>query len=1139
MIAVWDATTCATRMILSDVQYKAVTALAFSNSGQLLAAVGLDADHTLTVYDWQSNVILCRAYIGPKRISGICFSSSDTEVLVCGIKEIQICVLSTWQLSTIKVSLEEGGHVQPYLSCVYFRGFPTVGTADGHIYCFEEGKLRSVIKAHDGGVHSMDVSFSGEQLVTGGKDGLVKLWNTTLDCIKEYSVENLLNSAPISCRVRSVAFSKDGDSLLIGTRAADVIELRLRNSSVVGGKPILHGHGARELWGLAAHPTKEEFITTSDDSTIRLWDAKSCSMVKCVKLDIPSRCVAYSPDGKVVVLGLGNGKRTKKGASKDGTILVLDSHNLKSLHETKDSNEAIRCVRFSSDGKILAVGSDDGKVYLYNVKDHYSRRATISCHRAPLVSLDFTHDSQFLMSTDVTKRICYSETTSGAYVPSAAALRDAKWATWTSTVGWPTLGLWEMQPNGAEPSAAAKSWSGSLLASGNTAGRIYVVHNPCPEMSGFSGDRGHAGVVSNVAWLAGDGMLISVGAKDHTILQWKCQYDDVRESGDEGGLSCDDSEIERDGGHEFSSYSIAKKQRVEGYQPPWMANVVPPTNIREDNIMLPFVDADLEFVHGIRSGDCRNTVKYNEDGNVVYFSSTIGIIYDRKHHSQLFYQGHSNAIISIDLGLNGKIAATGELAFNAEIHIWDARTAASLSSFSNIHRHGVTSLSFSTSGASLISLGQDTLNSVVILSSPSKRWVDDVFVQYSVNLTPLKMFWIRFCSDEMEYPIVAGGKRCLFFLKPVGKVLEKKKGTFGRRRKLQAMLCSLLVTVETPTSSAESEVQHSELTHMLLTGTVTGHVYAWKNHRVDSTLTAHDAPVFALAAIRQGFATGGKDGYIKLWSLRFQQLHSYNLQAFQPSPYNLSVHSLATNHLKSKMTIVARSGEMYELTLATHTPLLVMESHSHRELHGLALHPKNTDEYLTVGDDGILRLWNFELKKCIRRSNIEVASRAIAWSPDGQHIAVGVGGDPSMTTKDGALMILNGTTLDVVFEDRKAKLTITDLAYSPSGELLTVASRDGKVYIHESGVSGVQQYKLRVAFELPSKESYAMKIDYNTESSIIRLSTSKQEILHYQIRSDDVELLPLATTVRDETWYTTNCTFGFSIKGMTMPVHFM
>lgn len=858
----------------------------------------------------------------------ICFSDNDLNFITCGLKEVKLWTLSTWACSSSVLKLNDGGRPQPFMTCVYFVGKPTVGTVDGHLYVFDDYAMHHAVKAHDGGVHAMHVSYSKTQLVTGGKDGVIRIWNIQLDCVKEILVENVLNSSStISTRVRSVCFSKDGNFLLVGTRGADIFEIRISNSSLVGSKPLLQAHGCRDLWGLAAHPTKEEFMTSGDDCTIRQWDSKSMLPLKCIKMDSPSRAIAYSPDGKLVAVGFGSGGRRSRGkAGKDGAFVVLGAGELKLIHEGKDSNEAIRFVKFSADSKILAVGSEDARVYMYNVKDHYSRRCTISCHRAPLFSCDFSTDSKFLMSIDVTKRICYSDTTSGAHIPSAAALRDVKWATWSSPVGWPVKGLWEIQPVGAEPTAVQRSWGGMLLATGNSAGRLYLVHNPCQSLAGFVGDNGHAGAISQVGWIAGDSAVISIGAKDNAIFQWKCVYDVSRESGDEGGLSCDDSEIERDCGHE--EVAVSAKQTLMTQQP-WLANIAPPALVSDDVITTPPVQVDPDFIHGIRSGDCRQSLRYNCDGNIVFFACRMGIIYDRAQHVQRIYDHHNAAIISIDIGVKGKIVASGELCDNPDLHIWDAKTAAKLFVVSDIHRNGISGLSFSPSGKWLASLGQDTMNSIVLIRSPSARWLGDVYVHSSVNISLSKMFWIKHLdNDSAEYPIIVGGNRLIYFFRAVGKTLVKSRGTFGRRRKLQSILCITEAEVVLGSGSApsmqvvagkepdESPGSHA-LTVALLTGTVTGHIYVWKNQRVASTLTAHDAPVFCVAALKAsaggGFLTGGKDGLIKVWSPGLKLIYSYNSQTFTPSPFNLSVHSLAVNDISNKLAIGTQSRLLYFL----------------------------------------------------------------------------------------------------------------------------------------------------------------------------------------------------------------------------------
>lgn len=1155
-ISVWSAVTTKALQVISDFQEKSVIGLEFSNTSDLLAVVGLDKDHSVSIYDWKQGILLCRCFSGCRRIIDICFSPDDQYLLSCGIREVRTFKIDTWSLASTKLMLVDGGMLQPYLCCTYFAGYPTVGTTDGHLYVFDGNSLHHVVKAHTGPIHAIHVSHAGDQMVTGGKDGLVKLWNQSLDCIKEFSVDAVLpvSQPTISHRVRSVCFSRDDQFLLVGTRGAEIFEIRISNASMVGSRPILQAHGYRELHGLATHPVKEEFVTAGDDCTIRLWDSKASIQVKCIRMDSPSRSICYSPDGRLVAVGFGCGgkKGRSKSTTKDGSFVVLSANELKLVHEGKDTNEAIRFVKFSADSKVLAVGSDDGKIYCYNVRDHYSRRCTMNCHRAPLLCCDFSADGQFLMSIDITKRICFSETTSGAHIPSPAAVRDTKWSTWSSPVGWYSKGLWDFQPLGAEPCSVQRSWGGSVLASGNTDGRIFLVHNPCQELAGFVGDAGHAGPIAGLHWLAGDSALISIGSKDHTILQWKCLYDTARESGDEGGISCDDSELDRDGGNEELNSIVKNKADIDeesedfitgAQMQGWMANVAAPSHLRDDNVAMPDLVVEPDHVHGVRSGDSRQSLRYNDDGNLVFFSAQFGIVYDRKEHVQHIYEGHQSPIISLDVGVNKQFAATGELGFNPEVHIWDARTATKLSTVKDIHRHGVISVSFSPSGYTLATLGQDRMHSVVVLRSCTKRWINDVFVEASVNVSVAKMYWVLHVEDSSQFPIIAGGNRCIYFFKKVGKSLQRSKGTFGRRRKLQSILCG--VEVMFSDANTGGVIENDDVTGaqspVLLTGTVTGHVYVWKNQRIQSTLTAHEAPVFCIAKLNDfaggRFVTAGKDGLVKTWSESLQMIQSFNMQGFTPSPYLLSCHDIAVNNTSSKISVVLRSGEIYEITLATRSHFLLLEAHSHKQLHGLCMNPHNKDEYCTVGDDGVVRVWSLEKRRCMRRTALEVAGRACAWSPDGSQIAVGIGGDPSMSTKDGAIIILQAATLDVMFEDRKAKYTISDMKYSPSGSMLAVASRDGKVYIHDaqSENGSLEQFCLLSIIELVVKESYVTHIDFNLDSSIIRFSTSTFDLLHYSISiypHSDTTSIPLATTVRDEKWYTTNVPYGWLTKGV-------
>ena len=158
-----------------------------------------------------------------------------------------------------------------------------------------------------------------------------------------------------------------------------------------------------------------------------------------------------------------------------------------------------------------------------------------------------------------------------------------------------------------------------MVASGSTAESIAVAHFPCFKRGGFVQGAGHASAVSQLSWLAGDGVVMSAGSKDRTLLQWKCVYDQTRDSGREGGHSCEDSEIEFDGGHQqlnllaveptppsLPALSSLLPSTVDAASAPlqlkWMPMVSPPSLLsppssqltRQQTPTTPIVEIDLD-----------------------------------------------------------------------------------------------------------------------------------------------------------------------------------------------------------------------------------------------------------------------------------------------------------------------------------------------------------------------------------------------------------------------------------------------------------------------------------------------------------------------------------------------------------------
>lgn len=70
------------------------------------------------------------------------------------------------------------------------------------------------------------------------------------------------------------------------------------------------------------------------------------------------------------------------------------------MHEGRDSKQWIRCIRWSPNGKVLAVGSADHDVYLYS-GDQYNYPPVGKCrgHNFGVMAVDFSDDSAWLRSS--------------------------------------------------------------------------------------------------------------------------------------------------------------------------------------------------------------------------------------------------------------------------------------------------------------------------------------------------------------------------------------------------------------------------------------------------------------------------------------------------------------------------------------------------------------------------------------------------------------------------------------------------------------------------------------------------------------------------------------------------------------------
>ncbi|CAH2328196.1 echinoderm microtubule-associated -like 1 isoform X2 [Pelobates cultripes] len=507
-VRVWDSVTLNTLHVIGMGFFdRAVTCVAFSksNGGGNLCAVDDSNDHVLSVWDWQKEERLSDVKCSNEAVFGADFHPTDTNIIVtCGKSHLYFWTLEGNALIK-KQGLFEKQEKPKFVLCVTFseNGDTITGDSSGNLLVWGKGTNRishAIQSAHDGGIFALCMQRDGT-LVSGGKDRKLISWDGNYQKLNKTEIPEQFGP------IRTVAEGK-GDVVLIGTTRNFVLQGTLSGDF----HTITQGH-TDELWGLAAHSLKPQFLTCGHDRQITLWDSTCHRPIWSKIIDDPAQSSGFHPSGSVVAIGTLTGR---------WFVLDTETKDLVTVHT--DGNEQLSVMCYSPDGNFLAIGSHDNYIYIYAVNDNgrkYSRIGKCSGHSSFITHLDWSVNSQYLMSNSGDYEILYWIPTACKQVVSVETTRDLEWATYTCTLGFQVFGVWPEGSDGTDLNAICRSNDKKLLATGDDFGKVHLFSYPCSQFRA-SGHAygGHSSHVTNVGFLYEDSHLISIGGKDMSIMQW-------------------------------------------------------------------------------------------------------------------------------------------------------------------------------------------------------------------------------------------------------------------------------------------------------------------------------------------------------------------------------------------------------------------------------------------------------------------------------------------------------------------------------------------------------------------------------------------------------------------------------------------
>ena len=378
---------------------KEVRSVSFSPDGQVLASGSYDK--TIKLWDVDSRREIATLKGHSNIVSSVSFSP-DGQVLASGSYE----TIKLWDVGSRREIATLTGHSNWVVSVSFSPDGQVLasGSHDNTIKLWDVDSRRKIatLTGHSKEVRSVSFSPDGQVLASGSYDDTIKLWDVD-------SRREIATLKGHSSNVSSVSFSPDGKVLASGSHDNTIKLWDVGSRREIA---TLKGH-SNDVYSVSFSPDGQVLASGSRDKTIKLWDVGSRSRHEIATLKGHSNTVfsvSFSPDGQV--LASGSPDKTIKlwdvGSRRE--IATLTGHPARFFKEwfygrdywreiatLTGHHRDVRSVSFSPDGQVLASGSYDKTIKLWDV-DSRREIATLTGHRDTVRSVSFSPDGQVLAS---------------------------------------------------------------------------------------------------------------------------------------------------------------------------------------------------------------------------------------------------------------------------------------------------------------------------------------------------------------------------------------------------------------------------------------------------------------------------------------------------------------------------------------------------------------------------------------------------------------------------------------------------------------------------------------------------------------------------------------------------------------------
>jgi WD40 repeat protein len=541
------------------------------------------------------------------------------------------------------------------------------GNSDGTVKLLhvESGEVAAILTNGSGRNVSVAFSQDGNGLAVAGYGGSIHFWNVRTGQL----IFTLTNySEP------RVACSPAGPLMAIGTGGdwwaeggADVHLLDTKSGRELGVLPKAGDRAVFSSDGKRLATANWGFFDSGSQSVI-LWDVDSRRKLRVLEDMRQVLGMAFSRDGSLLAIG-----------TRQGAVTLWNLHDFS--HETlrKRSGDIARSVAFSPDGRWLEIGMQTQEVEVWNVPE---RRQVESFrgHTAEITAVAYSPDGARLAS-------CAEDGTIRFWDPPPVAIQKL-----VPQVQLRAYSFWVGNPTFSPDSR----W----VAAGITNGDVQIVDPTTPNWD-VRMVLTNAGLP--VAFSSDAATLLTITGDLKTLRRWN-----------------------------ITSGDLLSTTALNSANAPWQLSATTP-----DGNRLALAVGNIIEVYETRSGGCLahfNTpmdvasLEFSSDGQLLAIGgSNSGVIWDiAGRRAVRTLTGHKDQVVCIRFSPDQKMIAT--LSWDATVRLWEAATGTALAVLTG-HKAGVMNGIFSPDGRTLVTGSDD--RTIRFWNVATRREVASIQLDYS------------------------------------------------------------------------------------------------------------------------------------------------------------------------------------------------------------------------------------------------------------------------------------------------------------------------------------------------------------------------------------------------------------------------